>query len=201
MRAQGDNKNTTHRCTRSTVSLFHTHVAQTRGSVMASKCNLCNFGCHDASVGFLSSIREPQTTKDQSQLEHKYTPDPAAAAADMMTVTAVVLCFFLALTPAHYACKLVGFFSFFLSSRRQIAVRLKQSLCRTDGRDGSVSDRGFFWAQRLLHQIQQDARALPARQRLQRANHHGKLSHRGDHVSLQICEPLPPPVSSPWQRG
>lgn len=36
-------------------------------------------------------------------------PDPAAAAAaDMITVTTVVLCLFLAVTPAHYARK--GFF-------------------------------------------------------------------------------------------
>lgn len=35
-------------------------------------------------------------------------PDPAAP-ADMITLTTVVLCFFLAVTPAHYARKVFFF--------------------------------------------------------------------------------------------
>lgn len=65
----------------------------------------------------------------------------------------------------------------------------------------TVFDSRFSCEQRLLHQIQQDACALPAHQRLQRANHHGKLSHRGDHVRAQICKARQLPSECGWMSA
>lgn len=184
MRAQGDNKNTTHRCTRSAPTEKH--------------------AAHDSKVQSLQ-LWLPWCSSGLPVLNLGATDDKRSVPARVYIHVSVQCGQVLLLLQTWSPWQPSSSPSFWLWHQLAMHVRfilaadtLKSDLSSCCAQLIDVFDSRFSCEQRLLHQIQQDARALPAHQRLQGTNHHGKLSHRGDHVRPQICKT---PVSSPSQCG